>query len=121
MSRFPLVLAVAAAIVVVGGLGVLIANGGSHSSESKSAGVTTAAPTAGANANKSRLHGGVRGIRNGPVATPTTAASTGSGAATRALDGAKIVKTGTLDLQVRHGALRVTVNRVSGTAVGLGG
>ncbi|MDQ1381527.1 MAG: hypothetical protein QOJ71_2246 [Actinomycetota bacterium] len=37
------------------------------------------------------------------------------------VDGAKIVKTGTLDLQVPHATLRLAVNRVSGVAVGLGG
>ena len=37
------------------------------------------------------------------------------------VDGAKIVKTGTLDLQVAHGTLRVAVNRVTGVAVGIGG
>jgi hypothetical protein len=116
-SRFPQVLAVAAAVVVVGGLALLIANGGSRSSESKAS--SASAP---AFKKKTALHSTDRGLQNLPVPTPTAAASTGSGAATaRALDGAKIVKTGTLDLQVRHGALRVTVNRVSGTAVGLGG
>ena len=110
-SRFPQVLAVAAVIVVVGGLGVLIANGGSRT-ESKASGVPTVAPAAGATSS----------LRHRSATTPTTAAFGGSGGGTaRALDGAKIVKTGTLDLQVRHGALRVTVNRVSGTAVGLGG
>jgi hypothetical protein len=37
------------------------------------------------------------------------------------VDGAKIVKTGTLDLQVPHATLRLAVNRVSGVALGLGG
>ena len=116
-SRFPQLLAVAAVIVVVGGLGVLITNGGSRT-ESKA---SLAAPTAGTNA-RSRDYGVTGGPPHQLATTPTTAAFGGSGGGTaRALDGAKIVKTGTLDLQVRHGALRVTVNRVSGTAVGLGG
>jgi hypothetical protein len=37
------------------------------------------------------------------------------------VDGARIVKTGTLDLEVPHATLRLAVNRVSGVAVGLGG
>ena len=36
-------------------------------------------------------------------------------------DGAKIVKTGSLDLTVPHGRLRVAVNEVSGVATGYGG
>jgi len=48
--------------------------------------------------------------------------SNGSGGSpTGPVDGAKIVKTGTLDLQLPHATLRVTVNRVTNTAVGLGG
>jgi hypothetical protein len=109
-SRFPQVLAVAAAVVVVGGFSLLIANG-SSSSDSKSAEVR--APTAGG-AAKSHLYGA--------AATPTTIGSATSGSPPAGpLDSAKIVKTGTLDLRVPRGALRVTVNRVSGAAVGLGG
>ena len=51
-----------------------------------------------------------------PITTPP--ASVAPSAPT---DGAKIVKTGTLDLQLAHGTLRITVNRVTATAVGLGG
>jgi hypothetical protein len=106
-SRFPQVLAVAAAVVVVGGLSLLIANG-SSSRDSKSAAVRV--QTAGG-AAKSRLAR--------PETTPTTIASGSPSAGP--LDSAKIVKTGTLDLRVPRGALRVTVNRVSGAAIGLGG
>jgi hypothetical protein len=55
---------------------------------------------------------------------PTTPANgnTSSGTAPpRPADGAKIVKTGTLDLQVPHATLHTAVNRVTGVAVGLGG
>ena len=53
----------------------------------------------------------------GPVGAqgPQGAATSGT------IDGAKIVKTGSLDLQVSHGGLRVAVNRTTGVAVGLGG
>lgn len=109
-SRFPQVLAVAAALVVVAGLSLLVANWGS-SSDSKS--VAESAPTAGGLANSPRHRA---------AATPTTIGSATSGD-TRSgpLDSAKIVKTGTLDLRVPRDALRVTVNRASGVAVGLGG
>ena len=45
----------------------------------------------------------------------------GTASAPGTVDGAMIVKTGTLDLEVPHGNLRPSVNRVTGTAVGLGG
>lgn len=55
-------------------------------------------------------------------ATPTTAApATPPSASTGSVDGAKIVKTGTLDLLVPHATLRTAVNRVTGVAVGLAG
>lgn len=47
--------------------------------------------------------------------------STDPGATTAPVDGAKIVKTGTLDLQAPHAGLRVAVNRVTGAATGLAG
>jgi Domain of unknown function (DUF4349) len=43
------------------------------------------------------------------------------GAPAGPVDAAKIVKTGTLDLRVARATLRVTVNRVTGVTVGLGG
>jgi Domain of unknown function (DUF4349) len=120
-ARLPRVLLVAAAVVVIGGLSLLIATGGSRS-ESKSASVETAGPASRADQNRG-LYGGPAGVPKQKVAaTPTTIASATSGTAPAApVDGAKIVKTGTLDLRAPHGGLRVTVNRVSGTAVGLGG
>ncbi len=53
----------------------------------------------------------------------TTAGSTapGSTAPGGPVDAAKIVKTGTLDLQVPHSTLRTAVNRVTSATVGLGG
>ncbi len=55
-------------------------------------------------------------------ATPTTVASAAPpSASTGSVDGAKIVKTGTLDLLVPHATLRTAVNRVTGVAVGLAG
>jgi hypothetical protein len=52
-------------------------------------------------------------------APPANGGSTSSSSGP--IDGAKIVKTGTLDLQVPHATLPTAVNRVTGVAVGLGG
>ena len=121
-SRLPQVLMVAAAVVVIGGLSLLIATSGSRSSESKTASVTIGGPASRADQRQTVVHGAAGGVKQKATATPTTAAAAASGtAAAGTVDGAKIVKTGTLDLRAPHGGLRVTVNRVSGAAVGLGG
>jgi hypothetical protein len=56
----------------------------------------------------------------GSTPIPATGPITG-GTPSAPADSAKIVKTGTLDLQVPHAALRATVTRVTATAVGFGG
>ena len=101
--RFTKPLLAAAAIFVVLLAAVPVVQNGSSSSKSSSvASPTVMAPDA-------RARPGVSGSNasGGPSNSP--------------VDAAKIVKTGTLDLQLPHGALRVTVNRVTNTAVGLGG
>ncbi len=58
-----------------------------------------------------------------PTTIPTALNGTVDGAnrTDGTVDGAKIVKTGALDLRVPEDQLRPTVNRVTGVAVGLGG
>jgi hypothetical protein len=120
-SRFPQVLMVAAAVVVIGGISLLIATSGSRSSESKTASQAIGGATFHSD-QRNRVDSGAARLKQKTTATPTTAASATSGTAPAGtVDGAKIVKTGTLDLRAPHGGLRVTVNRVSGAAVGLGG
>jgi hypothetical protein len=103
----PLMIAAAVGVVVLAAIPVLQ----SGSSSSRSSSVQLSAPPstfgAGANARKSR----------GSADAGTASGRSASGP----VDAAKIVKTGTLDLQVGHGTLRVAVNRVTGAAVGLGG
>jgi hypothetical protein len=100
---------IAAAVVVVVLAAIPVLQSGSSSSKSSSVRVAgPALPTgAGDNARKFRSS-----ADNG---------TTSGGAASGPVDAAKIVKTGTLDLQVPHATLRVAVNRVTGAAVGLGG
>jgi hypothetical protein len=54
-----------------------------------------------------------------PASPPTTIPGASSGGAPS--DAPKVVKTGNLDLQLAHGTLAATVNRVTGVAVGAGG
>jgi hypothetical protein len=65
------------------------------------------------NGGPTAIHGSTSSGSAGP--SKTTTAPSGP------VDAAKIVKTGTLDLQVPHAALRLAVNRVTAAAVGLGG
>jgi hypothetical protein len=93
------------------------------------AGTPTGAPVGTGGGAAFTLPGSSKSISNGPnvphggaVSPPGGAGSGPTGpVATGPVDGAKIVKTGTLDLEVFHATLRVAVNRVSGAAVGLGG
>jgi Domain of unknown function (DUF4349) len=130
--------AAAAVVVVVVGLVALVGHGGGSSSKSSSAAGTT--PTiaseqdgAGAGsgavyqaprmreANKNAKHKSVSNGAPGTAAGGNTSSSSGSGTPSGPTDGALIVKTGTLDLQVPHATLHTAVNRVTGVAVGLGG
>jgi hypothetical protein len=107
-ARFAKPIFAAAAVVAVIALAVPLVNT-STSSSSKSSGVAASPVTSGS-----------KGL--GVLAPPgTTPAQPGGATPPPVVDGAKIVKTGTLDLQVPHGTLRVTVNRVTGVTVGLGG
>jgi hypothetical protein len=62
-----------------------------------------------------------RSLTHEAPTAPTPSSTSGGTAASGPVDGAKIVKTGTLDLQVPHSTLPTAVNRVTGVAVGLGG
>jgi len=96
------VLAVAA---VFAGIVLALSSLGSSSS-SKSSSARVAAPFP----NGTSPGKGKSPAPSGPATDPS-----------QPVDGAQIVKTGTLDLTVPHSTLRVAVNRVSGVAVGLGG
>jgi hypothetical protein len=125
---------IAAAVVVVVGLGALLSHAGSGSSE-KSTSSAVAQPY-----TPAITHGPAGAVSNGPgVALSGTAPAarsrraaveggSGAGASTDAgstpsapTDGAKIVKTATLDLQVKHDTLPTAVNRVTAVAAGLDG
>jgi hypothetical protein len=71
-----------------------------------------AAPGSAARSSKSSAGGSTPIPATGPIS---------GGAPSAPADSAKIVKTGTLDLQVPHAALRAMVTRVIATAVGFGG
>ena len=104
-------LAAAAAAVVVVLLAVPLLGGGSSSKSSSQLAM-------GGNSAPLERHGSTRSV------TATTLASGDNSARSlpsSPVDAAKIVKTGTLDLQVPHATLRTAVNRVSGATVGLGG
>jgi hypothetical protein len=134
----------AAAVVVVVLIAVgLSSGGGSGSSKSSSAVLATPGAAGYQPAAKSKSVNdqfGVDAPSNAPAASGTASLalhgaavtqerpsaappSTSGGVSTSSgpVDGAKIVKTGTLDLQVPHATLPTSVNRVTGVAVGLGG
>jgi hypothetical protein len=110
----------AAVVIVLALVAVPVLQSGSSSSKSRvvTAGGPAAPPAANANARaRQQLHGAA-GLPPGA----NSSRSTSSGAPSSGpVDAAKIVKTGTLDLQVPHGTLRVAVNRVTSATVGLGG
>ncbi len=60
----------------------------------------------------------VNGTNDSGASSPTTVPTQSP---TGPIEGALVVKTGSLDLQVPHDALRPTFNRVTSTVVGLGG
>ena len=123
-------------LVVVVGLGALLTSGshGSNESSEKSAsspvadsvGTPAASPTRSApgvtadGALPGRFEGAPSNGAGDGSSGSTSETSPSSGPAVP-VDGAKIVKTGTLDLQVAHDTLRTAVSRVSGVATGLGG
>jgi hypothetical protein len=99
---------IAAAVVLVIFAAVPVLQNMSTTEEKRSVAVNPSSP----NARK------FRGSASGANTSPSGRANT---ATTGAVDAAKIVKTGTLDLQVPRGTLRVALNRVTGVAVGLAG
>jgi hypothetical protein len=120
--------AIAAGVVLLVGVFALIGGRGSGSSKTSSAGLNqpaTGAPVHGiANAPSAGVSGSVSSSTVPPlqplppVSTPTTPTTPAGGAPS---DAPKVVKTGSLDLQLARGTIRATVNRVTGVAVGLGG
>jgi hypothetical protein len=118
-------LMVAAALALVVGIGLVV-----HASSNDTSG-QVATSAAGRTEN---AHDFLRRDRSGaaarrakvpnapPALTPPTTTPTASASNTNGpVDGAKIVKTGSLDLRVPEDQLKPTVNRVTGVAVGLGG
>jgi hypothetical protein len=120
-TRATRALMVAAVLAVVVGIGVAM----QASSSDNSSLVRATAPDASENSNgflrhdeSSKRAAARRKLRTTPTTIPSsrpTAAGSGT------VDGAKIVKTGSLDLRVPADQLKPTVNRVTGVAVGLGG
>jgi hypothetical protein len=104
-------LAAAAAVAIVLLAVPMLQNGSSSKSGSR---IQTAAPSDGGTLSRSHYADRSAGKSGGNT-------SAAGSSATTAVDSAKIVKTGTLDLQVPHATLRTAVNRVTGVAVGLGG
>lgn len=80
-------------------------------------GATTGQPSNGVNVSPSAPVGAGGRTDNGTG----SGAGADTGATSGPVDGAKIVKTGTLDVQVAHAGLRLAVNRVTGATTGLGG
>jgi hypothetical protein len=132
-SGFPAGLLVAAAVVV--GSVIFVATLGHSSSSEKASSTGTPVLTPGdarkqkddalapAGDTRSVAHGTVGGSIAFGGATPgvVTAPAQSTAAPAAPGDTAKIVKTGTLDLQAAHGTLHATVNRVTAAATGLGG
>jgi hypothetical protein len=126
--RLGRVLMVAAVIAVVAGIGLLMKGSTKHETQVANVRDTPAAtPPA-----KKETRAASPAIRGGvPGLTPPVAHSRadqerlqGQGGSTSPagpVDAAKIVKTGTLDLEVPKDTLRPTVNRVTGVTAGLRG
>jgi hypothetical protein len=112
----PLAAAAAAAVVVL--LAVPMLGSGSSS---KSLSTSVLSPHPNDSLNKRSLGQGGNYSAGGATATTLPTLSGSTGTPSGPVDAAKIVKTGTLDLQVPHSTLRTAVNRVTGAAVGLGG
>jgi len=120
------VLAVAAAVVLLGGLGAIIAVSGNGSSSSKatSGARSDQAAPASTPAPKSSSRGATGA--QAPAVSSSTVPASGAGTPSASsssgpVDGAKIVKTAALDLQVPHATLPSEVSRVTAVAIGLGG
>jgi hypothetical protein len=65
--------------------------------------------------------GGVASAPASPLAPAEGAATGGTGSVGQAADTAKVIRTGSLDLEVREGAFQSTVERITAQTVGLGG
>ena len=123
-------LLVAAVLAVVVGVGLAMRPQPAHVSTTDVAGPIGATPRSLATdrpaaKQKLNVHGGFyRGrTTNGAATSPTTvpASANNSASSNGTVDGAKIVKTGSLDLEVPKDQLTPTLNRVTGIAKGLGG
>jgi uncharacterized protein DUF4349 len=118
------VLAIAAVIVVVLGLGAVVVVSGNSSENKNSSGdassvqsghqsLTGGAPSTAVAAPLARPNAPPEGVTGNTQAANQVAPPPA--------DAAKIVKTGSVDLQLAHGTLRATTNRVTAIAVGAGG
>jgi Domain of unknown function (DUF4349) len=120
-TRATRVLMVAAVLVAVVGIGLVMhATSTDNPSfvRSSSPGPSEYAnggPNAGYSYDARPARKSKKALTSPPTTIPTASNSSGT------VDGAKIVKTGGLDLRVPEDRLRPTVNRVTGVAVGLGG
>jgi hypothetical protein len=122
-TRTARALMVAAALLVAVGVGVAV----QATARDQSSFVQAGGPAASENANRRDLSldkAHERASARSRSARPPSTTIPSSGPVVPVdgpVDGAKIVKTGSLDLRVPEDALKPTVNRVTGVAVGLGG
>lgn len=136
--------AIAAAVVLVVALGAALVTP-DESADVASSGATFEETGAaigsgtGSSADGSSVEGGALGVDEGLVSAPPAAAIAGAGGGGSSGSGpvvadaspvqlpqvpgdsAKIVKTGSLDLEVRKGAFEGVVDRITAQAIGLGG
>jgi hypothetical protein len=119
---------IAAGVVLLVGLFALLGGHSNESSKASSAAnlpaVTQAAPSplqGQASVQNGRATPFVPDVSSTAPPSPPTTVPGGTSSGSAPADAPKIVKTGALDLQLAHGTLPATVNRVTGVAVGVGG
>jgi hypothetical protein len=125
-SSYLKALTVAAAVVALIAITVPILHTSSSSEKRASTSAAPALTPPSALRGQRDVHGTATGgtpvgVGAGSPGTTATKSRTSGDGAPGPVDAAKIVKTGTLDLQVPHAGLRLAVNRVTGVTVGLGG
>ncbi len=106
--------AIAAAVVLVAAIGAATLDTGG------SADLSSVAKFADTGSATGSLDSG-GATSGGPVAAPEVAASSDERASAPIPDSAKIVKTGSLDLEVRKGAFAGAIDRITAKAIGVGG
>ena len=123
--RWPIAVGVAATLVAVVGIGLLVSRRSQATVSGRIIGNSArSAPTStGSTTNGLAAQSYLPALPPGALATApsTTVPPTPLGAPTGSVDATKIVKTGTLDLQVAKGQLTPAVNQLTSLVGGLGG